>query len=770
MQQIKGAIFALFALIFGTLAQAQEATIDYDAWIGVAERAEEAIQSKRASNDAFETLRAQVVEWRGQFSDAQSANQARITTLKEQITALGTPEDGQAETAEITFRRNDLNAELAVLSAPALRAEEAYTQADGIITEIDSIIRERQADRLLSIGGTPLNVALWPTAMSEFTAYFRGIKTEVLDAWNNPLQRKIFVENLPLTIVSLVIAALLLGRGRLWIRRLRLRIHAKTQSRQGAYEFLISLGKIILPLLGLIALMVAGWTTNLLGAHGEDFSLVLPIAAGYVYVFWWLADRLFSRIGDTSLLSADVVDHSDARFYTLMLAVAYALNFIVMNVADYEQIATEHRAILSFPALLIAAFALYRLGLILARFVPPMQEDDPTHDIGFRYRVLRLAGQLVVVVAITGPVLALIGYYSASQALVFPAILTLALLGVLLIIQGFIGDTYGVVSGQSDHARDGLVPILMGFALSLAAMPILALIWGARVADLTELWTRFREGFVIGDTRISPTDFLTFAIVFTLGYMATKLIQGALRSSVLPKTKIDPGGQNAIVSGIGYVGVFLAAVVAISVAGIDLSSLAIVAGALSVGIGFGLQNIVQNFVSGIILLIERPVSEGDWIEVGGAQGIVRDISVRSTRIETFDRNDIIVPNADLVSGHVKNWTRGKTSGRLIVPVGVAYGNDTRKVSEVLIEIAQNHPMVLANPAPYVVFQGFGADSMDFEIRAILRDINWSLSVKTEFNHQIAEKFAEHGIEIPFAQRDIWLRNPEALRPDYEGPA
>jgi small-conductance mechanosensitive channel len=232
--------------------------------------------------------------------------------------------------------------------------------------------------------------------------------------------------------------------------------------------------------------------------------------------------------------------------------------------------------------------------------------------------------------------------------------------------------------------------------------------------------------------------------------------------------------RETLVTSFGYVAASIAVIVALSVAGISFSNLAIIAGALSVGIGFGLQNVVNNFVSGIILLIERPVRKGDWIVVGNNEGYVERISIRSTTIRTFDRADVIVPNSDLISGQVTNWTLGNTWGRAKLSVGVAYGSDIETVIAILLDVANKHPEVFKGnpqlPDPYVLFLNFGDSSLNFELRAIIQDVNRRLHVVSDINRAINAEFNKQGIEIPFPQRDIHFRGPLQTETGSKAPS
>ncbi len=198
--------------------------------------------------------------------------------------------------------------------------------------------------------------------------------------------------------------------------------------------------------------------------------------------------------------------------------------------------------------------------------------------------------------------------------------------------------------------------------------------------------------------------------------------------------------------------------VAISVAGIDLSRFAIVAGALGVGIGFGLQNVVNNFVSGLILMFERPIQVGDTIEVGALIGHVLRIGFRSSTVRTYDGAEVIVPNGNLISSEVVNWTLSDRTRRLDVPVGVAYGSDPQKVLEVLNATAHAHKDVLPYPAPSIIFKGFGDSSLDFSVRVWIKDFEEFYRVSSELAVLIYEALNQAGFEIPFPQRDLHLRS------------
>lgn len=746
----------------GVRAQVEITQTEYATWEEIAKRAEDAIESERASTAVFEDLRGELTVWRGRFDAAKGQNSSAIATVERQLKTLGAPPETGNESADIQVQRDRLNQRLHELKEPATNAELAHERAEGLIKGVDQIIRNRQAEKLLEVGPSPINPAHWPVAGEALWNVGETAAFEFSDNWQTETNRDELRKNLPLIVVLVVVGLILILRGRNWSRHLSNRVlTADAGAGRWLLGFVISLGSLVLPFVGVIALTETLYRTGLVGLWSEQLIDGL-IPAVFTYLLSrWLAMRIFPHKEPRHLqLSLDEAGCRSGRWYGALLGLILAAFVLLNHISDFRDWSAPTHNVIIFAVMVLGAVFLYRLAGLIRVHCHNVTEAE--EEESFRIRVVRFFAFGLIVLAFAAPLLAVMGYFSLAQFLIFPTLVSLQLLASIMVLQRLFTEIYILVTGNGENA-DSLITVLAGFLLILLSLPVFALIWGARLTDLSELWTRFTEGVYIGDARISPTIFLNFALVFALGYMATRLLQGTLKNSILPKTRMDKGGRNAVVAGVGYLGIFLAAIIAITSAGIDLSSLAIVAGALSVGIGFGLQNIVSNFVSGIILLIERPISEGDWIEVGGQHGTVRDISVRSTRIETFDRTDVIVPNSDFISGTVTNYTRGNTVGRVIVKVAVAYGSDTRQVERILQEIGQSHPMVLANPEPYVVFSGFGERGMEFEIRAILRDVNWVLNVHSDMNHEIARRFTEEGIEVPVTQSDIWLRNPETLQ-------
>jgi small-conductance mechanosensitive channel len=740
-------------------------TLDFAAWEAVAGHSESLLSDPNAmDSEALDRLRGQLSDWRQAFLGAENANKAKIDTLRQQIAALGpAPAAGVTEPDEIAKRRLELADQLTRLQAPSIAADEAYSRADGLIAEIDKIERERQADQLLKLWPTPLNPANWPAGLEALVTPFSVTWSEFSLRLQSPAVIQGLFHKAPLILFYFLAALGLLWGGRRWLARL-LAVFKGPSSARGkqVWVFFTSLALAIVPVAGLTLLSLGFRQTQLLGPVGLTILGSLGRLGFIAVAAYWIGKRAFPATGDR-ILPLNLTPEREAQLRHLALGFGVLLMLgrlrrVVMEGMDISEAAAS---VAVFPLLVVAGALLWQVGRLLGTHAG--SREGPGDDDRSQYldRTIAMLARGVMAIGIVAPLLAAVGYLAAAQALLLPAGLSLALIALLYILQRLIADLWALAAGSASSDDDGLVPVLAGLLLILGSLPVFALIWGARVSDITELWARFQAGFTLGQARISPLDFLVFGAIFGAGYAATRLVKGLLRTSVMPRTQLDPGGQTAVLSGLGYVGIFLSALAAINATGIDLSGLAVVAGALSVGIGFGLQQVVSNFISGLILLVERPVAEGDWIEVGPVQGIVKSISVRSTRIQTFDRSDVIVPNSDLITQRVTNWTKYSLTGRLVVAVAAPFTADSRQVERILREIAEAQPLVLLSPPPVVALVGFGLEVMNFEIRVILRDVNFQVDVRSEINHSIARRFAEAGIPFSNAHRDYRAAQADA---------
>ena len=376
-------------------------------------------------------------------------------------------------------------------------------------------------------------------------------------------------------------------------------------------------------------------------------------------------------------------------------------------------------------------------------------------DIYGLVRVLAWTLILVIVGAV------LIGYVAFASFLVEQLTLVAATGAVLYLavqlldescVHGFkptswLGRNLLRLVGLRRETLDQMPVILSGLGRMLlfaVAAIVAAAPWGMQSADWVSELSALFFGFKVGDITISLAGIIEAIVCFLVVLWLTRTIQNWLEDRYLPTTRLDAGLRNSIRTSLGYVGFLLALAVAAGMIGLDFQKLAIVAGALSVGIGFGLQSVVNNFVSGLILLWERAIRVGDWVVVGADQGYVRKINVRSTEIETFDRAAVIVPNSNLVSGVVKNLMRADKVGRVTIELNVHASADPEKVREVLVAICADNEMVLTLPSPSVRFVNLTGTAMTFSLFCFIADVEAGMRVKSDLYFAICRQFRAHG--------------------------
>ena len=316
---------------------------------------------------------------------------------------------------------------------------------------------------------------------------------------------------------------------------------------------------------------------------------------------------------------------------------------------------------------------------------------------------------------------------------------------------------------------------LINLLLGALVITYILVVWRVYESHIEAIQGVLSIGLNVGSVRITVGLVIAAAAILYGSFIASRAIQRVLMEEVFPRRQMERGVGISMGRLVHYGFVLLGFLLALATLGVDLKNITIIGGALGVGIGFGLQTIVNNFVCGIILLFERPIKVGDYIELGGQWAEIKKIGLRATSVQTFDRADIVVPNSDLITNQVTNWTRSDRLARIRIPVGVAYGSDVTLVMKILLECVKENPSVIQSPAPRVYFLGFGESSLDFQLRVYLTNIDNWYPVQSEILQEIDRKFRLEGIEIPFPQRDLHLRSVDEtaastfLRPESKRP-
>ncbi|MGR6469043.1 mechanosensitive ion channel domain-containing protein [Rhizobium sp. PAMB 3182] len=688
--------------------------------------------------------------------------------LKSRLEQLGDPPaEGQpAEAQIVTDERNRLKSERAEINALTGQAESLSTEASQLGTAITIARRDMFSKKLLARRDITLDLfaTAWTMAGQEGATLER-----TFGSWTSFIWRFKAVYFGGALMGSLAFAIVLM----MTIRRLFGSLVRRDRT-QEAPSYLSRLS-------------VAFWSTTISTLSFTTFLTVsytlfdrfnvlrqdvAPIIAacfgmtGMVFFVWRLSKATLAP-GDVQWRLVNVSNggaKSLVRVFTLMAAV---------NGFDYvlEAISTTAGSdlILTVVKSLIASVIIGLLLIALSFSRPILNSSGDPKDPGrplphFAAILLRICGAAIILLCLAGYVS--LARFLSTQLIVTGAVVITVYIGILsgravseqngfprTAVGRYIGERFKIEAKTLDQLGLAVGFFIYIFAL-LAGFPLILLSWGFQFADIERWVYRIFTNITIGSFSISIVGILGGLIIFAIALVVSRLFENWLDRNVLGRTYMDTGVRNSVKTGVGYLGIGIAIMFGLSAAGISLSNLALVAGALSLGIGFGLQNIVSNFVSGLILLAERPFKVGDWVVTGTTEGFVRRISVRATEIETFQRQTIIVPNSEFINSSVGNWTHRNKIGRIEIMVGVSYDSDPRRVLEILKEIADGHPKLLHFPEPMVVFANFGDSSLDFELRAYLADILDGLGVRTEIRLQIYERFKAEGIEIPFPQRDL----------------
>jgi potassium-dependent mechanosensitive channel len=786
LRLLRWVVLALALMALGRAAAQETHRLNLDQTRATLTATETALRDKNIDDAGLQALRTQSDALANELQGAIAELTPRLADSAKRLDEL-TPKSGQpAPTTDVAAK--DLENEKQRhdrLDANLRAARAMLLEANDVSTRISATRRQLFAERTFARSSSVLNPQLW-AAVGREVPVDAAVVSNLIDNWLGAIgERPLFAKvGMAAIMIALALAAVPLG----WIaRRFVYRDRGeKTRSRlrraiAAAWTFVLFA---VLPLAAL----------GVLAGALDSFDLSDPSMQGVIDAAFEAARVLIAvnalargmlAPGRAAWRLVPISDRSAGILYRLAMTFAaiWAVERLVEPAADAAaslNIAVATRGVGAVVAAIAIAYAMRQLGAH-----PTGAQGSPQSVAWAPLRTLAWAAALIIFLA------AVTGYVAFATFLVNQAIYLSVLGGGLYIADiiaqdgieaifkpdGPIGARLMAMAGLRRNVLAQISVTLQGAARLVVFVVAVAAVlkpWGVQSQDMFGSLRSAYFGFSLGGVTLSLSSMIGAAIVFAVAMFLTRLIQNWLSSRFLPQTRLDSGVRNSVRTIFGYIGVIVAAMLAGAQIGLDVQKLALIAGGLSVGIGFGLQTIANNFVSGLILLWERTIRVGDLVVVGSDQGFVRSINARATEIETFDRGSLIVPNSNFVSGVVKNWVHNDRVGRIIIAVNITYESDLDEVRDLMIAAAKAQEQVLAIPGPSVLFAEFGDWSIKFNLICFVEDIEKAERTRSEINFEVLRRLREAGLRIAYPApppADVpWKFQPETKpAPPLEAP-
>jgi len=710
-------------------------------------------------------LRTQVDPLNGEIQDVLKRLTPELAAAKARLDQLGPAPaaNAPAESPQVTADRTAQQKQYDATDQALKRAKLLAVQAEQTANQIAGRQRDLLLNSLFERAPSPASPGLWHDLVSEAptdAAAIRKLFVESIATINAQLAGP----NIPIfwSALAAIIAVFLILRG------LSRRILARTPTLaepSGLHKILAAWWVAIiitaLPLAAALAVSLLSDAFALTDERMQPFVRALGSAVLRIALTAGIARSLFALSQPAwRLIKVGTPASTRLVYLTISVAVIISATNLLISIGSLIGASFAMMVVVRGLGALMVAIV---VSSVLWQLAPRLNPEDETlgpqitseSDWQGALRLFLWAIASAILVAV------LIGYVTFADFLVEQSF-RIASLGTLLFMalrlvdevvawqfqpSAAIGRFLLYTIGIHRESLDQLAVLLAGALRVLLFISTAVLVltpFGVQSSDLSQDLHSALFGFKIGDLTISLFSIVLAIIIFAIGLAATRVVQSWLETRFLPHTHLDIGLRDAIRTSLGYIGIILAAGFALGYLGLSFEKVTIVAGALSVGIGFGLQSIVNNFVSGLILLWERAVKVGDWIVVGNDEGFVRRINVRSTEIETFDRSAVIVPNSNLITGTVRNWMRTDRLGRIKISVSVDISAEPEAVQAALLEIAQNHALILATPAPFVVFNGFTMSLLSFDLFGYIGDVETMMKTKSELTFAVFTRFKAAG--------------------------